>query len=735
MTIRRCLALVTIMALAAPALARAADGRLELLIRAQAVSGREDDARAAIARLLPKWAHPTVDEPGNLVLSFGHGQPHVLVAASIDEDGYLVSGITDDGYLRLARLTTGASFRLFDQFVYGQPVLIRTSGVAAALRAAPGRPAAAKPAYVPGVVATASTHLQRGRDQSKAVRSLDDVFVDVGARSRAEVERLGIRLLDTVALRNRVQPLAGGRTAGVDAQARGAALALVDMLGPADASRPPAITGTVTVAWTTQGLFGDRGLARLAREVQPDRVVLLSRGEPARDADPRGAFGRLGAGPVVTASDVVMIDAARRAGVTVQTVAALRGANAWPTTETLKVALPALFKDTPVETVEAGDIDALARLLATAAGLPAGAALAASAAAGPAGQPATASPKPPAGIFGILAPLVEADGVSGHETPVREAVARRLPTWARPEVDARGNLTVSFGTGGPERLFVAHTDEIGYEITAIRDDGTASVRKRGGFYDSLLEAHPVVVYSARGRVGAVIAPRADYQRAAEWQPKPDDVLIDFGTTSRGQTEALGVARGDTVTVRKQFVELAGTRGTARAIDDRAGCAALLAALARIDPAKAAGRVTFAWVVEEETGLAGSGVLAERLHPAYAFAVDTFVSSDSPVDPQRMALIPLGTGAVLRAADNSSMTPPATVAAIRALASTRGIPTTVGMTMGGNDGSQFARFGSIVVPISWPGRYSHSPVEVADRADLDALVDLIVALAGAPPGRM
>jgi putative aminopeptidase FrvX len=330
-------------------------------------------------------------------------------------------------------------------------------------------------------------------------------------------------------------------------------------------------------------------------------------------------------------------------------------------------------------------------------------------------------------VFGLLAPLVEAYGVSGREAAVREAVARRLPAWAKPEVDAKGNLIVTFGQGGREIVFVAHTDELGYEITAIQEDGTATVRKRGGFFDSLLEAHPVLVHTGRGQVPAIVAPRPNYQRASEWQPKADEVLIDFGTTSRQQTEGLGVAKGDTATVRKSFSKLAGTRGSARAIDDRAGCAALLAALAKIDPAKVTSRVTFAWVVEEETGLAGSGALAERLHPAYVFAVDTFVSSDSPVDPQRMAHIPLGTGAVLRAVDNSSITPPETVATIRAMAAARQIPTTVGVTSGGNDGSQFSKFGSVVVPISWPGRYSHSPVEVIDSRDLDALVNLIVAL--------
>jgi putative aminopeptidase len=710
---RRIAAILSLLVLLAPALAAAENVRLSELVKAQGVSGFERDVRDRIAGMLPSWAKPKVDEAGNLVLTIGQGRPHLLVVTTVDEDGYIVSGITEDGFLRLTRVSTGASFRLFDQFVYGQPVVVRTAGVGGA-----------SVRYVPGVSVTASSHLQRGRDASTAIKGLDDIYVDVGAATKADVGALGIRLLDTVVLRERVQALAGGRTAGVAAQGRANALALVELLSGAGPAQPQ-VTGTLTIAWAAQGSFGDRGLARLAQSVNPDRVLLLARGSGAREADARGAVGRLGGGPLIPEGDAALAEAARQAGVAFQAVPALRGSASFKQAQT--VALPALFSLTPVETVQDSDIGALVALLRAATGLRGTVVEAA-----PAGTPGR--PARPAGVFGLLAPLVEVYGVSGHETPVREVITQRLPAWAKPQVDAKGNLLVTFGRGGREIAFVAHTDELGYEITAIQEDGTAAVRKRGGFFDSLLEAHPVLVHTGRGQVPAIVAPRPNYQRASESQPRAEEVLIDFGTASRQQTEGLGVAKGDTATVRKSFSSLAGTRASARAIDDRAGCAALLAALARIDPAKVPNRITFAWVVEEETGLVGSGALAERVHPDYVFAVDTFVSSDSPVDPQRMALIPLGTGAVLRAVDNSSITPPETVAKIRAMAAVRQIPTTVGVTSGGNDGSQFSRFGTTVVPISWPGRYSHSPVEVIDSRDLDALVNLIVMLANEFPGR-
>jgi putative aminopeptidase FrvX len=78
-------------------------------------------------------------------------------------------------------------------------------------------------------------------------------------------------------------------------------------------------------------------------------------------------------------------------------------------------------------------------------------------------------------------------------------------------------------------------------------------------------------------------------------------------------------------------------------------------------------------------------------------------------------------------DNSTATPPAVIDRIVDLAKRRAIPMTIGVTSGGTDASAFSRYGAIDVGLSWPGRYSHSPVEVTDRRDLDALVSLIVAL--------
>ncbi len=72
-------------------------------------------------------------------------------------------------------------------------------------------------------------------------------------------------------------------------------------------------------------------------------------------------------------------------------------------------------------------------------------------------------------------------------------------------------------------------------------------------------------------------------------------------------------------------------------------------------------VTFIWSTEEEVGLKGAAAAAERLAkegrtPDFVFAIDTFVSSDSPLELKRFADAEIGKGFVVRAVDNSNITP-------------------------------------------------------------------------------
>lgn len=325
----------------------------------------------------------------------------------------------------------------------------------------------------------------------------------------------------------------------------------------------------------------------------------------------------------------------------------------------------------------------------------------------------------------VLSRLVETYGVSGHEAPVRDAVLRLLPSWASATIDSAGNLLVRVGSGAPLTVFVAHLDEIGFSVTAIRDDGRLDLRPVGGFFPSLFEAEPALVHTGTGIVPAVFAPRDSVGPAP--RRAPGALQADPGTGSRAATEALGIRVGDAVTMPKRFVGLAGDRATARSFDDRVGCTAQLLALRHLDRSRLRHAVLFIWSTREEIGLEGARFAAERLapeQPARVYAIDTFVSADAPLETRTFADLKLGRGAVVRAVDNSSVTPPALVDTLLALARARGIRVAPGTTNGGNDGSTFTRFGVPDVGIGWPLRYAHSPAEVIDLRDVVALAGVI-----------
>jgi putative aminopeptidase FrvX len=132
-------------------------------------------------------------------------------------------------------------------------------------------------------------------------------------------------------------------------------------------------------------------------------------------------------------------------------------------------------------------------------------------------------------------------------------------------------------------------------------------------------------------------------------------------------------------------------------------------------------------VEEELGMLGSASTAQRIRPQRVYPVDSFVTSDSPLEDRRRAYARLGDGFVLRAVDGSGATPRPWVERVVALARKHQIPVQAGVTAGGNDGSRFVEFGAVNIPLSWPLRYAHTAAEVADMNDIEALRRIVSVL--------
>lgn len=245
---------------AGPLLAQERDpgALVERLAAMTAVSGYEQALTDTLLRLLPGSRK---DRAGNVVLTLGDGEPRRLIACGVDEPGYVVGGIRDDGWLTLKRVAS-TSDPLFDQQLEGQRVTVFGRGGTA-----------------PGVVAVRSTHLSRGRSATDEPFGVDGAFVDVGAANAAEVEKLGVGVLAPVSLTKRPHRYGTALLAAPSAGRRAACAALVVS---AIRARPGA--GRTIVAFTVEEMFTRRGLQSVGHTMGPfAQTILLGAGPgPAR---------------------------------------------------------------------------------------------------------------------------------------------------------------------------------------------------------------------------------------------------------------------------------------------------------------------------------------------------------------------------------------------------------------------------------------------------------------------
>jgi putative aminopeptidase len=714
---------------------------LSRMVATPAVSGYEQELGKQISAQLAAL-HPTTDNLGDVIVKIGTGAPNRLVVTPIDEPGFVVSEITSDGYLRVQRLPQFGLPAIFNELYSAQPVKIGTVD---------GK-------WIDGVVAGLSVHLQGAHVNPPQAGDLENFYVDIGAASAAEVRKAGVDLLCPIAMNRRLMNLGGIENAGASIGDRFGAAALLEILAQID---PAKIKGTLTVAFVVQQRTGARGLQRILTDAHADQLVYVGRllpggAIPETPTMRRAPRRELGSGVLIGVektdaalaafeSELKKIADTKKipfaadysAGILPPSYLAVPGfPTAWA-----HIAIATAWPDTPAETIDSADYRNLTEFLNS---YIAGSTLKISNSATAGDSAYSTHKKLP--VVEVLRELVQAYGVSEREKPVAESVERLLPEWAKPETDDAGNLILHLGTSPansktPSILVVAHMDEIGFAVKSIANDGRLEVVERGGGDMSFFQGHPAIVHTMIGveRDAVVDLPVGWDKRDFKWadDAQRDEatnvIRVDVGARNPAEAAKLGISVGDTVTIPKQYRPLIGTRANGRSFDDRVGDTALIAAVWALGAPLKDRNVTFVWSTGEEEGLIGAGKVAKRLAaeghiPDFVFAVDTFVSSDSPLESKRFADAKLGEGFVIRAIDNSNIARPDLVERVIKMARANTIPVQYGVTAGGNDGSAFVRYGSVDIPLGWPLRYSHSPAEVIDTRDVDALARIITAIA-------
>jgi putative aminopeptidase FrvX len=700
-----------------------------------AVSGYEQQLAGVIRNAIKDFS-PKTDNLGNVYVTLGSGAPHRLIVTPIDQPGYVVSEITSDGYLRVQRLPQRAPNAVFDLLHAAQPVWVMTRDAK----------------LIAGVFSGLSVHLQPARQNAPTMAHPDEMYVDIGASSADEVRAAGVELLDAISLPQYPQFVGTDEIAGPATGDRFGRSVLLELLH-LFAGHKENLSGTLTIAFATQQWTGGRGLDRLLNELHPEELIYVGRIMPPRTDESKPASattheamtpgnGVLIGVPDASAPLTGLAAELKKIGdshnvriqpVTTAPPSMTSYAKATPLSARFAhLGIASLYPVTPAETISTADVSALQTLLY---------------------RYIAGKDVPPSNIgWGSsggsnpddLRVLTETYGASGHEEAVREQVKKLLPSWAKPETDAADNLVLKLGgskanSNTPKLVFVAHMDEIGYQVRSIEPDGRLLMDVLGGGYTEYFLGHVMLLHKADGStVGGVLELPAKWdQPGFEWPHGPkamdEPAVMYVGTHSAEETQKLGIKVGDWATVPKKYRALIGTRANARSFDDRVGCAALIEAVKTLGPDLGDRQVTFIWSTEEEVGLKGAAAAAERMAkegnaPDFVFAIDTFVSSDSPIESKRFADAEIGKGFVIRAVDNSNIAPREYVDRVVKLANENKIPVQYGVTGGGNDGAVFVRYGAVDVPLSWPLRYSHSPAEVIDTRDIDALARIVAVLA-------
>ena len=341
-----------------PAVEKGVAGFLQVLFPIPSATGNEDLLAAKIRQLLPPNLSFETDNLGGLYAKVGGEAAGLAILTPMDEFGYVVSGITPEGFLTVDRSST-PPVPIYDSFLMGHPVVLST-----------------RKGIQHGIVVQPAMHVltRERRDLIANNLTLDMIYIDIGVRTEAEARAKGIEILDPVTQWPDFLTLANGRAAGPSLGQKAACAALAAAAVEIGRAKP---ASGATFVWMAQsrlaarGARGSLGATRARNKLSPKAALILD--IVAADRGEKGPV--LGNGPVLVLAKEgpsVVKDAveaaAKEKGISLQSLAGVESAFLGPFVgsgiDAVILALPAKFAGTPSEVIEMKDAQALADIVA-----------------------------------------------------------------------------------------------------------------------------------------------------------------------------------------------------------------------------------------------------------------------------------------------------------------------------------------------------------------------------------
>lgn len=339
-------------------------------------------------------------------------------------------------------------------------------------------------------------------------------------------------------------------------------------------------------------------------------------------------------------------------------------------------------------------------------------------------------------LLRMMRELTEAPGVPGQEEAVRRIMRRYLEPMGEVLTDNLGGIACRRvgRSDGPKIMFAGHLDEIGFMVTRITDEGYLKFQTLGGWWEQVMLAQRVEVYTREGPIIGVIGSKPPHILEPEERKKSVEkkvMFIDIGASSRAEAESWGVRPGDPVVPVCPFTVMRNEKFLlAKAWDNRFGCALAIEVLRQLQGQQHPNIVYAVGNAQEEVGLRGATTMTHVVAPDIGFALDTGIAGDTPgVDPDS-AIGKLGQGPLILLYDGSMVPHTGLRNLVIDVAAAEQLPLQFDKVAGGGtDAGRIHIYGAGVpsLVIGVPVRYIHTHAAILHIDDFTNAAKLLVAV--------
>jgi len=321
----------------------------------------------------------------------------------------------------------------------------------------------------------------------------------------------------------------------------------------------------------------------------------------------------------------------------------------------------------------------------------------------------------------FLEALSNSSTVSAYEYRINDTIMHAFEKYTDESmVDNLGNIIgLKKGKNNPSNIKImlaAHMDEIGLMVKFIEDNGFIRFTNIGGIDPRTILGQEIIVHGKKDLFGVIGSKPPHLQDVSEINKaiKMEDMIIDLGYSKKELEGIIDV--GDPITIRRELKSLQGDRITGKALDNKAGIAAMYECAKLLKNINHEADIYYVSTVQEEVGTRGAFTSTYKINPDIGIAID--VGFGSTPELPKYDTLDMGKGAGITIGGNIH---PGLREHLVEIAKEYNIPFQYEITPGptGTDGRtiQITREGIPTLCLSIPLRYMHTSVEVVDMEDI------------------